>query len=318
MSTVQRKKRIVKLQESRTVSWDCALEEFLLRKKAEGKSERTIKDYGYHVRTFFKRYPDDFSDDRLFKRSVVEYMAEDAKPAYYNKKLVYLKIFFNWCLKEKIITENPLADFKRRKADERIVQIDGDTLKRLLSLPDQSTFPGLRDYALLLLQLDTGIRPKEALALLVSDINFRSLEVYVRAENAKTRIARTLPISSITAKAIQKVINVRPSDWTDDVPVFCTCEGAKFGGNGWYKRVSEYGQKLGIVFYPYQLRHTFALNFIRNGGDSFALQKVMGHADLNMTKKYVAMADNDIKEQHQMASPVANLVQPSKRVRNIK
>lgn len=318
MPVTQRKKRLVKLNESRTVSWEQALEEFLLRKKAEGKSERTIKDYGYHVRGFFKRYPDALEDGQILKRSAIEYMAEDVKPAYYNNKLVYLKIFFNWCLEEKIIFENPLTEFRRRKADDRIVQIDGEILRKLLSLPDQTTFPGLRDYALLLFQLDTGIRPKEALSVLISDVNLRASEVYVKAENAKTRIARTLPISPITAKAIQKLINVRPADWGEDVPVFCTCEGSKFGGNGWYKRVSEYGQKVGIVFYPYQLRHTFALEFLRNGGNSFALQKTMGHADLNMTKRYVAMADNDIKEQHQMASPVTNLVQSTKRVRKIK
>ncbi|MCL6558201.1 MAG: site-specific integrase, partial [Firmicutes bacterium] len=71
---------------------------------------------------------------------------------------------------------------------------DVGLLKKLLDMPDQTTFSGLRDYALLLLQLDTGIRPKEALSLEVSDINLQACEVYVRAETAKTRIARTLPI----------------------------------------------------------------------------------------------------------------------------
>lgn len=318
MSVAKKKRRMLKVVESRTNSWERVLEEFLLLKKAEGKSDRTLKDYRYHITLFFTRFPNaSLSNFDALRRSILKYMGEDVKPAYYNNKLVYLKTFFNWCINEKIIQENPLKGFKRRKADDRIVKLDEEMIRKLLALPDQTTFAGLRDYSLILLQLDTGIRPKEALSLRISDINFRSLEVYVRAENAKTRIARTLPISPITAKVIQKLLYVRPSDWGEEVPVFCTYEGDRLSGNGWYKRLSSYGKKLGITLYPYQLRHTFALEFLRNGGNSFALQKTLGHANLNMTKKYVALADKDIKEQHLLASPISKLVQQTRRVRKI-
>ncbi|AGL03530.1 tyrosine-type recombinase/integrase [Desulfoscipio gibsoniae] len=207
MSVSKKKTRVIKLVEDHETTWEEALKEYLLWKKAEGRSERTLKDYGFHVKIFFTRFTGNpLSDYELLERNIIEYMAEDVKPAYYNNKLVYLKTFFGWCVKKKYLSGNPLNDFKRRKADSRIVQIEPEFIKKLLSLPDQKTFPGLRDYSLILLQLDTGIRPKEALSLLVTDINFNSLEVYVRAENAKTRIARTLPISLITAKAIQKLI----------------------------------------------------------------------------------------------------------------
>lgn len=306
------------MTEDLTVKWEETLDSFLLWKKAEGKSERTIKDYGYHVRKFFKYCPNvSLSNTEDLRNCIMNYMAEPAKPAYYNNKMVYLKTFFNWCLSEKSLTENPLKDFKRRKADERIVQINMDVIKNLLSLPDQSTFPGLRDYALILLHLDTGIRPKEALSLLVTSFNSHALEVYVQAENAKTRISRTLPISSFTAKAIEKLIKVRSSYWNEEIPIFCTCEGKKMLVNGWCKRINKYGSKLGVNMYPYQFRHVFALEFLRNGGNSFALQKMMGHADLNMTKRYIFLANTDIKEQHKTASPVVRLVYQAKRLRSI-
>lgn len=314
-------KRLLKIVEHQEQNITCedALKDFLLFKKAEGKSERTIKDYGYHIRYFFKQFPDiTLSDPRTLRKNVIQYMSVDSSPSHYNNKLVYLKTFFNWCVKEKILSENPLDGFNRRKAPERIVQLDAELLKKLLDMPDQTTFSGLRDYALLLLQLDTGIRPKEALSLLVTDINLQACEVYIRAENAKTRIARTLPISPVTAKALNKLISVRPKvDWPEDVPVFCNCEGKKMLSNGWYKRVSQYGEALGAKIYPYQLRHTFALEFLRNGGNSFALQKTMGHADMNMTKRYVSLADGDVMIQHKKASPVLNLMAISKKIRRI-
>lgn len=310
--------RLLKVLEVNDVSWEQALEDFLLWKKAEGKADRTITDYGYHVKYFFKCFPEaSLSDVVGLKKYIMMHLSVVAKPAYYNNKMVYLKTFFNWCVAEKLLDGNPLKDFKRRKANERIVQIDLDIIKKLLALPNQSSFPGLRDYALILLQMDTGIRPKEALSLLVTDINLQSLEVYVRSENAKTRISRTLSVSSVTAKAIEKIIKVRPNYWSEEVPVFSTCEGTKMLVNGWYKRIHKYGDKLGVPLYPYQFRHTFALEFLRNGGNSFALQKTMGHADLNMTKRYVALADTDVKEQHQMASPVLKLTQHKKRTRKL-
>lgn len=224
-------KRVLKIvkQQERNITWEGALKDFLLFKKAENKSERTIKDYGYHIRYFLKQFPDiTLSDPTALRKKVIQYMSVDSSPAHYNNKLVYLKTFFNWCVKENILAEKPLDGFKRRKAPERIVRLEIELLKKLFTMPDQTTFSGLRDYALLLLQLDTGIRPKEALSLLVSDINLQACEVYVRAENAKTRIARTLPVSHLTAKALHKLISVRPKeDWREDVPVFCTCEGKK-------------------------------------------------------------------------------------------
>ena len=314
-----RKARVVKIVNNHEITWEEALEDYLILKKAQGRSERTLKDYQYHVKLFFRRFPDStFLNPSTLKKNLLRHLTEEIKPASYNNRLVYLKTFFGWCVDEKALPANPLKDIKRRKIDERIVQIEEQKLQELLASPNQKTFSGLRDYALLLLQLDTGIRPKEALSLLISDINLRSYEIYIRAENAKTRVARTVSISPITARAIQKLINVRPDNWFMEIPVFCTCDGRKFSGNGWYKRLSAYGKKLGITFYPYQLRHTFALEFLRNGGNSFALQKTLGHADLNMTKRYVALSDNDMKEQHLKASPVLKLVQESKRVRKLK
>jgi integrase len=58
----------------------------------------------------------------------------------------------------------------------------------------------------------------------------------------------------------------------------------------------------------YDLRHAFALSYLRNGGDTLSLQRIMGHTDLTMTKRYVAYTLGDIKEQHAHVSPVNKLV----------
>lgn len=298
------------------MEWKKALRMFLSFKKAQGISDRTLKDYDYFVSQFFERFPNAFND-RDLKLAAYEYLSDDMRPATYNLRLNNLRGFINFCIKEEYLTKNPFKEFKRRKVDDRIVQISVDTLKKLLTLPDLTTFVGVRDYTLILLTLDTGIRPKEAFSLHVGDINFDAMEVYVRSEESKTRIKRTLPISYVTASAINKLINVRSSDWKD-VPIFCSEYGNPLNRQSWGKRMRKYSKELGVKIVPYDLRHCFALQFLRNGGNSFALQRLLGHTDMAMTKKYVALTQGDLKKQHQESSPLNEIMPKKRRIRKIK
>jgi integrase/recombinase XerD len=63
----------------------------------------------------------------------------------------------------------------------------------------------------------------------------------------------------------------------------------------------------GIRCSPHTLRHTFAINFLRNDGDIFSLQKILGHSSLEMTRRYCELADVDMRRAHAIASPVDNL-----------
>lgn len=294
--------------------WAEALGGFLTWKKAQGIAEQTYDDYNKHVRLFFKRFPDAWTSSSALKTSLFEYLAEDIKPPTFNNRLVYLRTFLNWCVKEGYIKENPIANIKKRKDEGRVVNIDEDVLRRLLELPDQKTFAGLRDYALILLTLDTGIRPKEALSLIPVDFNPQALEIYVAPEKAKTRVSRTLPISEVTAKAIKRLIAIRLPEWGDDVPIFCSWEGGKMTRHTWGDRIEYYSNKLGVHIRPYDLRHCFAINYLRGGASAFALQRTLGHADMKMTQRYVALLDDDLKADHTKASPLNRLLAEKKRI----
>jgi len=302
---------------SRNVSLEDAVSEFIYFKMAEGRSKCTINDYKRHLSMFFKRFPDAF-DPQKARKCVLEYMSDKIRPATYNIRLAYLRCFFSWCVREGLLPSDPTEGLKKRKDEGRIVSIKEGVLRQLLELPDKQTFTGLRDYALMLLTLDTGIRPGEALSLIPIDINMRSREVYVRADVAKTRTRRTLPISPATAKAISKLSSARHPEWEDDVPVFCSQDGARLKRASWSHRIDEYAKRLGEHIRSYDLRHAFALSYLRNGGNTLSLQRILGHTDLTMTKRYVAYTQDDIKEQHAHASPVNKLVPVKHRIVKIK
>jgi site-specific recombinase XerD len=309
--------KVVRIRKDVPATWEEALGQYLSFKQAEGLRPITVKGHRQVVTLFFKRHPEAWEGGSSLKAAVYAFFGEKVKPATYNIRLAYLSSFFKWCVKEGIFPENPLAGFKRRKAEGRVVNLEAATLQQLIALPDKKTFAGLRDYALILLTLDTGIRPKEAFSLLPGDVNLRSLEVYVRSDVAKTKVSRTLPVSHATAEAIQSLLRARHPAWKDTVPVFCTQDGTPLNRHTWNDRLEAYSKQLGVRIRPYDLRHAFALHFLRSGGNALALQRTLGHTDLAMTKRYVALTQQDLREQHALASPLNVLLPRRKRVRKL-
>lgn len=134
-----------------TGDWKKELKDFLLWKKAQGASERTIKDYDKHVIVFFKRHPDALKYPEI---ACMRYMSENIKPCTYNLRRAYLKCFFDYLIEDGLVKANPFAKLPKRKVNDKIIDIPIDSLQKLLLIPDKNTFAGLRDYALMLAMLD--------------------------------------------------------------------------------------------------------------------------------------------------------------------
>lgn len=288
-------------------------EQFLNFKQAEGMRERTIKDYKTTLQDFGKFYPVEtvFNPVKV-KESLLEYFKTkaDKQPATYNRPYSNLHAFFEWCVRNGYIPANPLKELglkKKRDDGDTVRHLDSDKVTRFLEAIDIKSYAGLRDYALVLLTLDTGIRPKEALSLTIDDVDFDAMTVTVRKQYSKTKKERTLPISNITAQALIRLIEQTPEEWGNFI--FYSLNGTPMTSEMWTKRLLDhYQKKLGFRVTPYMLRHTFAITFLRNGGHQFALKYEMGHSTMNMTQRYVQLAAQDIKEQHKIASPVAAFV----------
>lgn len=300
-------------------TWEDVFEEFLMFKKASGIAPLTIKDYKHRVGVFFNKFPDSWGDYRQLRSAITKHFASlaDNAPATYNLAVAYLRCFFGWCVTEGILPANPTDGFKKKKDPGKARDVDTEHLQKLLELPSRKTYTGVRDYALILLHIDTGIRPGEALQLLPEHINLRSMEVNIPPGAAKTRVARTVCISQSTAKAIRRLLECRPAAWKDNVPVFSSQDGTRLNVISWGRRLRLYGDKLGIHLTPYMLRHSSAIMYLRNGGHVLSLQRTLGHANLAMTKRYVNLTQNDLREQHDIASPVNSLVPQRHRIRKI-
>lgn len=220
-------------------------------------------------------------------------------------------------MEEEAIEASPCIGMPYKKPQSRIIGHGEDTIKRLLQLPDKTNFSGLRDYTLIMLMLDTGIRLYEALQLKISDIHLQERYIHIREEVAKTRQARFIPLSPNVAQAIRELICVRPTEWDKDGTILCNHYGERMDTHSLQGRFREYSKRLGTKITTYMLRHSFALFFIRNGGDPFSLQRIMGHTRLDQTKEYVSLAQADITNSHAKASPMNSLMAVQKRIGKI-
>lgn len=306
------RKTLVELPRHR-VNWRDVLEEFILAKEAEGIRPRTVFDYRFHVERFFRRFPHAWESYNSLRKCVLQYFREEAAPSTRNKRLAHLRAFFEWCVRERYLPANPCSGLKRVREEGPIRHIPLEAVQKLLKAPDKKSYAGLRDYCMLLLMLDCGLRPGEMYQLRPGDVNLEAREVYIRPGVAKTRVGRTLPISPLTAQAIARFLQARPKWWGEDVPLFASENGKQLANYYWPKRFRLYCRKAGVNASPYSLRHTAAIELLRNGADAFTVQRVLGHSTLEMTKRYVKLSQEDVKQVHEKASPVTRLAQLGKR-----
>lgn len=143
-------------------------------------------------------------------------------------------MFLDWMISEGFFRgdRHPLVGLKKRRPRGRIVQLEEKEVQNLLKQPKRNTYSGLRDFSLMCLSIDTGIRPGEALALLPEDFHASRSEVVVRAEILKTRTPRTLPVSLTTVATIRQFFLVRPPEW-GNAPIFASDIGELLSVTGW-------------------------------------------------------------------------------------
>ena len=116
--------------------------------------------------------------------------------------------------------------------------------------------------------------------------------------------------------ALENFIARKPKEWEDWL--FPNYEGRQLKVDHLDKSFAKHSEICGVKITPYQLRHSFATLFLKNGGDVFTLQHLMGHADLRMTRRYAELDEAFVEQQHKSFSPVVLLEQAkSNRVRRI-
>ena len=215
-----------------------------------------------------------------------------------------LRTFFFWLENELEGYISPLRKLKPPRLD--IIPIEGASMDEVQALLDtcDNSFAGLRDKALLLVLLDTGIRASEALALQWADVNLSDCTVLVRrGKGGKPRSAFFGPE---TRRALRSYARLHHDDHSS---VWVTGEGRPLTYWGLVSMLKRRAKQAGLpqAPSPHDFRRAAALQMLRSGADVVSVSRLLGHAGLDTVKRYLAQTDADLQEVHNRHSPVSNL-----------
>jgi len=283
---------------------------FVMVKRAEGIAESTINLYFKEYNQFIKYY----EDTKDIEKAIIDFFSFKAKqaPTTYNISYKVLNCMFNFAVLQEYIDVNPIkkVGLKPKRDEGKVRSVPDDKLKKFMKVLDLTEYVEYRDYVIILLMLDTGIRPSESFSLTDDNMDFDENIITISKEYEKTRNKRYLPISNITKYAILKLMAVKPMEWSNR-HIFLSNTGGTLNVGLLARRFRIYSERSGIKITPYDLRHSYATKYLENEGNVFILQKVMGHAKLDMTKRYISISNKLIKEDHQKASPLNNIIERS-------
>jgi integrase/recombinase XerD len=302
---------------------------FRLHCVAEGKSSRTVEWYEHKLRIFANYVEDQYSVDDPAAvepdqiRAFLVHMREDVqanelnphRPAEDRPLSAFtvqgyhraIKCFCNWLVREEYLEKSPAQHISRPKAPRSIVKtFDPGQVRRLLSVPDRHTAAGFRSYTIMLLLLDTGIRLSELTGLRTQDLHLEQGYIQVQGKGEKQRL---VPVGNKVRKVLwQYMARHRPETAYPEIAnVFLDEGGRPIKGETVYRMVVRRGRQAGLEGVrcsPHTFRHTFAVSFLRNGGDVFSLQRILGHTSLVVTRMYCQLSESDIQAQHRRCSPV--------------
>ncbi len=220
-----------------------------------------------------------------------------------NGRIRTCRSFYTYLLKEGYILSNPAKRLTKLKQDKPIIEtFTKNQVNKLLSVINRQTFVGFRDYVIILLFLETGIRVSEAARIKVEHILFEEQMIRIHGKGAKGRI---VPFQTKLKGLMYKYLKERSE--VDHPYLFINRDEKPLKKRTIQDRFSIYGKKAnlkGVRCSPHTMRHTMAKFYIMAGGDVFSLQKILGHASLDMVRRYVELFGSEIKEQHKKYSPI--------------
>jgi len=221
-----------------------------------------------------------------------------------------IRATWSWLETEEFIDTNPFDNIKIPKPPKKVIMpFDEEQIRALLSVIDTKSPIGFRDWTIILTLLDTGIRVTELTELKLKDVSLVQRYLKIHGKGNKERI---VPFGISIQKALAKYINkYRPTPtYSLSDNLFLTRDGMPLTPNRVQSIIELYASRSniqGVRASPHTFRHTFAVSYLRNGGDVFTLQRILGHETLDMVRNYVCLAQSDLQEAHLRCSPVDNL-----------
>lgn len=312
MQTVTKTQRILEVEvDDYLATW---IEGFLLDRRAGGLAKRSVHFYEEKLKRF-----SEYCESQLITR-ITQITANNLRefllmlgeqghtPGGVHTFFRSIRAFMKWWEDEVELEgwKNPIEKVKAPKVGiEPLEPVEIEKIAKMLESCQKEHFVGERDRALLLALLDTGARANEMVSMDRADLNIVTGAILIR--KGKGSKPRMVYLGKKARKAIRAYLRWRGDK---EQALWITRSGSRISYDGLRSVMDRISENAGLGMKGpslHSFRRAFALNFLRNNpGDIYSLQRLMGHADLSVLRRYLAQTDADIQEAHMRGSPVDN------------
>ena len=228
------------------------------------------------------------------------------RPASSNRRLAVLKRFYQYALRQNLMSIDPCLRLKSAKQAPRFPKTLSEAqVEALLAAPDVETPLGLRDRTMLEVMYASGLRVSELVDLKSVEVSMNEGVLRITGKGSKTRLvpfgaeARAW-IERYLSQARGAILGAQVAD-----ALFVTARGAAMTRQMFWTLVKKHALKADIhaPLSPHTLRHAFATHLLNHGADLRVVQLLLGHADISTTQIYTHVARERLKTLHALHHP---------------
>ncbi len=306
-------KEVKKMSLKRNNHIDLTLEEvrkqFVDYQKVKGLSDSTISMNNEAIDNFLKLSglsidsPIKEITESFFNNFILKLKDRDISISTKNILVSHIRVFLYWCMDNKYIKRFKIHLIKGQQ--QKIKFFTDEEVNKLLVEPDRNcSFTESRMYTIVCFVMSTGRRVSTLVNIKTEDLDFQNKTItYTHLKNKSSVI---IPMSNSLYKVLTKYLK----EWErkDNTYLFCGVNELQMTTRSVTHSLYKYCKRRGVK--PrgiHSLRHSFARMYIKSGGDPFSLQHILTHSSMEMTKRYVNLFSDDLRESINNFNPLDNI-----------
>ena len=273
------------------------MDNFIVNCRVRGLSDSTIENYQLSCNMFLE-FVQNKSIEDITTSDIDKYILylrnRNNGNSTIKTRIKILKCFFDYA---KYDIELPVI----KKENNIIKPYSKEEIEILIKEPTINSYTQWRNHAIFCTLLATGIRCRSLINLKIKDIDFTNNTIYLAI--TKTKKQYFIPMSSDLKRILKHYLSLYEHNNEDYL--FVTLYNEQMNRNAIKQTMRDYNRDRGILTTGlHRIRHTFAINYLKNGGNIAYLQEILGHSNIQTTRQYLHVTIDDLKQSYSDFCPL--------------